>query len=217
MTLTWYGLSSFKITNTGGEVAVVTDPFAKDSGLTPPRGAADIVLISKDDELHGNVDGITGDPLIIRNPGEFDVKGIHIRGIYPGPSGLTGNPEDENIIIYQLEVGGVKIGFLGAFGARELTEHQLDELGVIDVLLVPVGGNHGVVNWEWASHIVQQVEPKFVVPCYFEQKGLIFDLDSPTKFIKELGGEPRTEDRLTLKAKDTLIETTQVVVLNPQR
>ena len=78
MTLTWYGLSSFKITNTGGQVSLITDPFAKDSGLTPPRGAADIVFISKDDELHSNIDGITGNPLVIRNPGEFDIKGVHL-------------------------------------------------------------------------------------------------------------------------------------------
>src|SRR3989338_3144776 len=222
MTLTWYGLSSFKITNTGGQVSLITDPFAKDSGLTPPRGAADIVFISKDDELHSNIDGITGNPLVIRNPGEFDIKGVHVRGIPPlelsanNPLGDEG--EHAPVIIYQLEVDGVRLGFLAAFGSRELNEYQLEELGDVDVLLVPVGGNHGVINWEWAPHIVQQVEPKFVVPMYYNQKGLIFDLDSPAKFLKEVGsGEPRSEDRLTLKPRDVAAETMTTVVLNPQR
>ncbi|OGE84875.1 MAG: hypothetical protein A3J48_02035 [Candidatus Doudnabacteria bacterium RIFCSPHIGHO2_02_FULL_46_11] len=222
MTLTWYGLSSFKITNTGGEVTIITDPFHKDSGLTPPRGAADIVVISRPDELHSNTDGMTGNPLIIKNAGEFDVKGVHISGIYPQPPSVA-NPsgiDDAKKIpatVFLLEVDAVKIGFLGVFGERELTEHQLEEMGDIDVLIVPVGGNHGVINWEWASHIVQQVEPRFVVPCYFKQNGVIFDLDSPDKFLKEMGGEPKTEDRLTLKSKDLMTDSTTVVVLNPQR
>lgn len=207
MTLSWYGLSSFKISSVGDKVTLISDPFSKDSGLTPPRGAADIVVISKDTEDCNNTDGITGNPLVIRNPGEFDVKGVHIIGV-DGESGTT---------VYHLEMDGIKIGFLGALKTRELTEAQLDALGNIDVLLVPVGGKEKVCNWEWASHIVQQVEPRFVVPMFYAQSGLKDQLETPDKFLKELGGQAREEDKLTLKPKDLSVETTQVVTLKPQR
>src|SRR3989338_1045141 len=104
MTLSWYGLSSFKITTTGGDFTIITDPFSKESGLTPPRGAANIVFISKDESLFNNVDGITGSPLVIRNPGEFDVSGVHIRGVADEGRATT---------LYHLEADGVKVGFLG--------------------------------------------------------------------------------------------------------
>ena|SRR3989338_4144387 len=211
MTLTWYGLSSFKIASVGGETTIITDPFsASESGLTAPRGGASIVLISKDNKLHNNIDGITGEPKILRNPGEFDINGVHIRGIYDGGRG-------DGTIIFHIEVDGVKIGFLGGLVSRELTEQQLEDLNGVDVLLIPVGGKEKVCNWEWASHIVQQIEPRFVVPCFFKQPGLKFDLDSPEKFVKELGNEPQNLERLTLKPKDVAGDITQVVLLSPQR
>lgn len=207
MTLSWYGLSSFKISSVGDKVTLISDPFSKDSGLTPPRGAADIVVISKDTEDYNNVDGITGNPLVIRNPGEFDVKGVHIIGV----------GDESGITIYHIEMDGIKIGFLGALNTRELTEAQIDALGNIDVLLVPVGGKEKVCNWEWASHIVQQVEPRFVVPMFYAQSGLKDTLETPDKFLKELGGQAREEDKLTLKPKDLAVETTQVITLKSQR
>lgn len=207
MTLSWYGLSSFKISSVGDKVTLITDPFYKDSGLTPPRGGADIVVISKDEAGYNNVDGITGNPLVIRNPGEFDVKGVHIIGI-ADESGTT---------VYHIEVDGIKIAFLGALKTRELSESQVDALGVVDVLLVPVGGKDKVCSWEWASHIVQQVEPRLAVPMFYAQSGLKEALDPADKFLKELGGQAREEDKLTLKPKDLAVETTQVITLRPQR
>ncbi|HYD90187.1 MAG TPA: MBL fold metallo-hydrolase [Flavobacterium sp.] len=210
MTLTWYGLSSFKITAAGDGATVVTDPFAKDSGLTPPRGGADIVLISRDEPGFNNTDGITGEPLVIRNPGEFDYKGIAIRGINHKGATVPGT-------IYQLEVDGINICFIGALEIPELSEEQVEELGTIDVLVVPVGGKDIVCNAENATRIVQQLEPKYVVPSFYAQKGLSMTLDSEEKFLKEMAGQAQTEDRLTLKAKDLTGETVQVVVLNSQR
>lgn len=211
MILSWYGLSSFKISSVGDKVTIITDPFSsKESGLTAPRGGADIVLISKDTELHNNIEGITGDPLVIRNPGEFDIKGVHIRGI------VNDGGRDETTI-YHLEVDGVRIAFLGALNLPELTQQQLEDLNGVDVAVVPIGGKDRVCNWEAAAHIVQQIEPKYVVPSYFSQKGLKFDLDESAKFLKELGGEAREEERLTLKSKDLSLETIQVISLLPQR
>src|SRR4051812_32111398 len=80
MQIHYFGLSSFKITTK--EATAITDPFDKESGLIPPRGAADVLILSeKTNKLYNAVSGISGDPFLVNDPGEYDVKGITVTGI----------------------------------------------------------------------------------------------------------------------------------------
>src|SRR6202008_4875393 len=73
-------LSSFKIQTK--EATVITDPFDKESGLTPPRGNAEIVILGeKLNKLYNATSGISGDPFLVSDPGEYDIKGVTITGI----------------------------------------------------------------------------------------------------------------------------------------
>ena len=74
MTISWYGHSCFKITNQGGHLTIITDPFDKSIGLTPPRGSADIITVSHDHYDHNNIKSISGSPFIINDPGEYEIK-----------------------------------------------------------------------------------------------------------------------------------------------
>ncbi len=77
MQITYFGLSSFKITSK--DRVAITDPFDKSSGLVPPRGAADLVFLSeKTNDLYSATSGISGDPFIVDGPGEYDVKDFAI-------------------------------------------------------------------------------------------------------------------------------------------
>ena len=85
MKITWYGQSCFKFlvkANNGDKITIVIDPFSKDIGLTPPRGTADIVVVSHAHPDHNNVKSLSGEPYVIEGPGEYDVKKVFIRGIY---------------------------------------------------------------------------------------------------------------------------------------
>jgi len=208
MQIQYFGLSSFKITTK--EATIITDPFHKDSGLTPPRGAADIlVLAQKNSKLYSATSGISGEHFDITDPGEYDVKGVTVTGI-------PLKQEDKYITIFLIESEDIRILNLTHIKEFNLTEDELEELGEIDILILPVGGNT-VMSASAASKAVNEIEPKIVIPSHYKMPGLIIDVDDLNKFIKEMGGKKEEMEKLTIKKKDLPEEGTKVVVLDPLR
>jgi L-ascorbate metabolism protein UlaG (beta-lactamase superfamily) len=79
-----------------------------------------------------------------------------------------------------------------------------------------VGGNT-VLSASQAAKVVNEVEPKIVIPSHYKMPELILDLDAKEKFLKEMGGKSETVDKLTVKKKDLQEEGTKVVVLETLR
>ena len=207
MVISWFGLSSFKISF--GSLSLITDPFSKTTGLMPPRGQTDLVILSNaESELYSNRDTV-GDEntFVVDSPGEYDVKGLFIRGV--AGRGAT---------IYSIRMEDIRLGFLGSLKETELSDEQVEELGEIDILFVPVGG-HSVCDAEEAVKIVNQLEPRFVIPMHYAQSGLKTSLDKVEQFLKELGGtKAAPQEKFTLKKSDLAVsDKTEVIVLEPQR
>lgn len=216
MHIIWFGLSSFKIISK--DVTIFTDPFGKAAGLTPPRGAAQIVISSNaDNELANNFSSISGDPFLITGPGEYDIKSIFIKGI---PSKTKTENDKENALahsaIYSMSIEGINVGFLGGFFGKALSDFQEEELNDIDVLLVPVGGG-AVCDAEAATSVINQIEPKIVIPMHYKSPGLALKLDPLEKFLKEMGGKGEEMDKLIVKKNDLEEEKTKLIILAPQR
>lgn len=208
MQIQYFGLSSFKITTK--EATIITDPFHKDSGLTPPRGAADILILAqKNSKLYSATSGISGEPFNISDPGEYDIKGVTVTGV-------PLKQEDKYITIFLIETEDMRILNLTHIKDFNLKENELEELGEIDILVLPVGGNT-VLSASAASKVVNEIEPKIVIPSHYKMPGLIIDVDDLNKFIKEMGGKKEEMEKLTVKKKDLPEEGTKVVVLEPLR
>jgi L-ascorbate metabolism protein UlaG (beta-lactamase superfamily) len=208
MQIQYFGLSSFKISTK--EATIISDPFHKDSGLTPPRGAADILILAqKNSKLYSATSGISGEHFDITDPGEYDIKGVTVTGI-------PLKQEDKYITIFLIESEDIRILNLTHIKEFNLTENELEELGDIDILILPVGGNT-VLSASAAGKVINEVEPKIVIPSHYKMKELILDLDPLEKFIKEMGGKKEEMDKLTLKKKDLPEEGTKVVILEPLR
>lgn len=209
MTLTWFGLSSFKIT--GKDITIITDPFGSKSGLSPVRGAADVVILSNPElEWSTNLTSITGNPFVINGPGEYDIKGTFIIGTAAENKELGANS------IYCIEIDDVRIAFFGAFNQSQLTDEQKEALEGSDIVLIPVGGKQ-VSDYEQAAKIATQLEPYYIVPHSYKTPGVTLNLDKLDNFIKEMGGKPTETDKISVKKKDFTTETTSVIVLAPQR
>src|SRR4029079_10472814 len=134
MQLQYFGLSSFKITTK--EATIITDPFDKKSGLTPPRGAADVLILAeKTNDLYSATSGISGEPFLINDPGEYDVKGVTVTGI------PLKQDEGRYVTVFLIESEDIVI--LNLTHIREFTmkEDDVEDLGEIDILILPVGGN----------------------------------------------------------------------------
>src|SRR3989344_1604423 len=210
MVITWYGQSCFKIQS--GETVVFTDPFNKEIGLTPPRGQADIVTVSHSHFDHNNCESLSGEPLVIEGPGEYEAKKVEVKGVLSWHDDKEGKERGANTI-YVIEIEGVKICHLGDLGQSKLTAEQVEKIDGVDILMVPVGGTY-TIDGETAVDIINQVEPRIVIPMHYKIPGLTAKLDGVDVFLKEMGA-PKKEavDKLTLKKKDLPEEEPEVIVM----
>lgn len=215
MEITWYGLSCFRLRE--GGVTVICDPYEKSAaGLTLPRLKADIVTVSHDRPGHNNAAAITGDPKVLSGPGEYEVKNVNVTGLtFYHRAGAHEVPERN--VAYFFDFDGFTVGHLGDLGQIP-QQRQVEDLGEIDVLLVPVSGEN-TLDAARITEVISLLEPKIVVPMHYQHPGLTSDvmasLDPVDKFLKELGiSEPETETILKV-TKGSLPEETQVILLAP--
>ncbi len=209
MKISWYGQSCFKIETK--KAVIATDPFNKEIGLTPPRFKAEIVTVSHQHSDHNNVSSLKGNPFIIEGPGEYEFKDITVRGINSFHDQSQGKKRGLNTI-FVIEVEDMRICHLGDFGQKELTNEQLEELSEVDILMIPVGGVY-TINGEKAADVINQIEPKIVIPMHYKIPNLKVDLKKVDSFIKEMGTKKEGEQKLTIKKSDLLKEDMRLIVL----
>ena len=151
---------------------------------------------------------------MIDGPGEYEIKGVFIKGII----GFHDNQEGKErglVTIFTIESEGMKICHLSDLGQKELTTEQLDQLGEVDILMLPVGSEHSL-DAKAASSIIGQIEPRVVIPMKYKIPKLKANLDELNKFLKQMGAEDaEKEKRLKIKLKDLPQEETKIIILEP--
>lgn len=200
MYITWYGQSSFKLQEK--DTTVLLDPHSsRQAGLRGPNFKAEIVAISNPDLISQARKDIK-EGFLIDGPGEYELRGVFILGV----------KSKEGKIIYQIEIDGVKIGYLGEI-SQPLTDDEIEKLNGIDVLLIPIGNKKKVLPAEAAVKIIREIEPKIVIPSCYQMPGLKIELDTLSKFLKEAGVKSTEAlEKVRLTKKD-LPEEMQTIIL----
>lgn len=214
MQITWLGHSTFRLQGKAASdvVTIVTDPFYPEKvGLKLPRLEADIVTISHDHEDHNNSEAVKGEPFIINGPGEYEIKGIYVDGIHSFHDAEKGGKRGDNII-YRFDIEDISIAHLGDLG-HELDDKQLERLEGTDILLVPVGGVY-TLDAQKAVSVINQIEPRIVIPMHYKVPGLKIDLGTVDQFLKAIAIKPSYEEKLKIAKKDLPQDDMQVVVLS---
>ncbi|MCH8049171.1 MBL fold metallo-hydrolase [Patescibacteria group bacterium] len=211
MTITWNGLGSFSIVGKpiSGDVSLITDPYQNTTGLRFPRTLnASIVIQSHDDPVANNLAAVAGEdkskPFQITHAGEYEIQGIFVNGVRAPKKDGTEHT------LYRIGVEGINIGFLGALD-RKLTDTELEGLGNIDVLILPVGGGP-VGAKEIASEVVQQVEPRLVIPSHFNIPGLKKKLEDVKAFCKELSCASEEAHKIKITKSSLPVDEVQIIV-----
>ena len=216
MDIKYLGHSSFRIR--GKTAAIVTDPFDKQMvGLSFPSVTANIITVSHEHADHNYVESVTSRDdaspiMIIRGPGEYEVHGVKIVGIHTFHDHENGALRGTNTI-YRIEIDGMSILHCGDLG-HVLTDDQLEEIGTVEVLMIPTGG-HFTIDEKEAVKVVNQIEPSIVIPMHYKHPGLAasFSMLSPVdSFIAEMEKEPVREQKLVLTKDKIPLETTVVVL-----
>lgn len=210
MTINWFGQSCFRIEAKEGSILI--DRFYEEkTGLKPPKIKDDIVLVTHEHQDHNNVEDINPEAFLINTPGEYEKKGIAIRGISSYHDKTEGKERGMNTI-YVIKAEDMTICHLGDLGQEKLDEKQVDEIGDIDILLVPVGGNY-TINYKEAIGVIGQIEPKIIIPMHYKVKDLKSDIEGPEKFVKELGLTPEKVDKYKIAKKLLPLEEMKLVIL----
>jgi len=216
MEITWYGQSCFRLTERG-MATVVTDPFDhKLIGYSPLKLKADIVTVSHDAPGHNNTDAVKGTLHVIDGPGEFEIGGVFITGVQTDAAGKKAKDALRNTL-YVFDYDGITVAHLGD-PKNVPTQAEVEALGTVNVVLVPVGGGSGL-NAAKAAEVVSLLEPNLVIPMHYATPDSKVELDSLNKFLKEMGlGANTVEKQASLKVThSSLPEETHVVTLEYQR
>jgi L-ascorbate metabolism protein UlaG (beta-lactamase superfamily) len=212
MTIHYYGLSCFRLTSTLHDVSVLIDPPFQSAGWKIPRVNPDIVLFSSHSHQvpFKSKDGSAS--FAVTSPGEYEVKNIFVYGVDAKKKNTKGKGE-EHTTFFVLAVDDVFVGHVGGLD-RPLTEHELDQLGRIDILLLPVGGGSSL-DAKGALEVVGQIEPRIVIPMEYKIPGLKGDLHPVDDFLKEYGTKDvKRDDKLKVMKKDLPAGDMSVIILN---
>ena len=213
------GHAAFRLRGRDG--IVLTDPFDRSVGFDIGRPTAHVVTISHHHPDHANVAVVKSMReriFTIDGPGEYEVGGILITGVRTYHDKQKGADLGTNTV-YVIHMDDVVFCHLGDLG-HELTTHQIDEIGNVDVLFIPVGGGETIGPVEAVS-VISQLEPRIVVPMHYAlpgQQNFHVDLAPLEKFTHELGlKEVVAEDKLNVTAANLPAEgeETRVVVMKP--
>ncbi len=195
MKISWYGQSCFKIKCKN--IEIVIDPYDKNLGLKLPKIKADLALVNHDHYDHNNTKELSGNPIIINSPGEYEIKETFIYGQEAYHDNNKGSKLGV-ITMYLIDDEKVRLAHLSDLGQKELSDKQLDFLDSIDVLLIPIGGKYTLSAPEAVS-LIKEIEPRIVIPMHYKISGLKEDLAGVDEFIKEIGLVPEKTTELKVE------------------
>lgn len=184
MEINWLGLSCFRLTERG-MATVVTDPYDHNStGFKPLKLRGEIVTVSHDASGHNFITSVKGHTRVITGPGEFEIGGVFITGVQTNRKSKQSTDELRNTL-YVFDYDGITVAHLGDLH-RVPSQTEIENLGGVNVVLVPVGGGKSL-NAAKAAEIVSLLEPGIVIPMHYQVPESKLNLDPLDRFLKEMG------------------------------
>lgn len=204
MEITWLGRTCFRLKGRDG--IVLMDPCPPDSGYRYLAQPAEIVTLShRDDPRFSWLEGVSGAPLVLDAPGEYEVGGILVTGI------ASRLPDGGRNVVFVVEIDGIRIGHLGVPAP---SHPGLDEVKDVDILLMPVGGAPSL-NAAAAADAMTTVDPRVAIPMLYKTDLETMELDPLDRFIKETGTKAEPQAKLTI-TRASLPQELSVMLLQPR-
>ncbi len=209
MEITWYGYNCYGVkTKTG---TLVMDPYKNDIGLKLPSLKADVVILSDEENKSNNPEAVEGNPKILTWPGEYEVAGIAITAMEISTPAEGKKPANK-AMIYTFDADGLKVCYIDDFSVP-IGDDLMDNIGDVDILLVPVKG-----NLEEIHKTIEEIEPRVVIPIGCKTTGLKVEAGDLEAFLKKSGtkaGNP--EPKFSVNTRNDLPqEKTEFIILAPQ-
>lgn len=208
MDLQYFGANCVRISSK--KFSIVVDDNLKALGLKSITKPSDISLRTNQEIPSFQEAAFSADI-----PGEYEISGAIIRGI--AARAHMDEEGKQGVVIYTIEAEDARVGVLGHI-FPELSEDQLEQIGMLDVLVVPVGGHGYTLDGVGALKVIKQIEPKVIAPVHYADKAIKYDVPQAelNEAIKELGMEPaETVSKYRVRAGDPA-DATKLVILERQ-
>lgn len=209
MEFQYFGANCIKISSK--KASLVIDDNLASFGLKPVVSSKDIALYTTN-----LVERAKDAYFTISVPGEYEVSDASIQGI--AARSHMDEDSQRSAVIYRIILDDVRIAVVGHIHPN-LTDDELEALGTIDILFVPVGGNGYTLDGVGAQKIVKGIEPKIVIPTHYADPKLNYEVPQTEleEALKGLAMEPSERvDVLKMKGLEFSADGSKLIVLNRQ-
>lgn len=218
MKLKYLAHSAFLITSSKN-TTILTDPyeaggFSGAIGYQPIAEPIDIITISHEHADHNYIGPSHRNAILINQPTSFTLDNIEIKGITTYHDKKLGKDRGKNII-FTIKVDDIAICHLGDLG-HKLSIEQIEAIGIIDILLTPIGGIY-TIDAEEADVIINALCPKICIPMHYKTEKLGYSLGTVTSFIKNKKNAKIIADSEIELTRNQLPTTTEIWVLPPAK
>lgn len=206
MDIKFFGANCIRLQNK--KAGVVVDDNLQSLGQKSITKENDLSIYTQKQEE----DKIPKSVFYVDRPGEYEVLNVSIKGI--SARSHIDEPDKKSAVMYRLVMNDLKIGIVGHI-YPEISDEQLESLGMIDVLFIPVGGNGFTLDAIGALKIIKKIGPSIVIPTHYKDPKLKYEVpqDSIEEIRKVLSMEPAEKlESLTLKGRE-FAEGTRLVIL----
>lgn len=151
--------------------------------------------------------------LRIEGPGEYGIADFDITGI-AAQRHLDAESDPKKSTIYRVEASGFRVALLGNI-YEKLSEDQLEAIGVVDILIIPVGGGGYTLDPTGAINLTRQIDPKVVIPIHYNDSSLKYEVPQAelNEFTSQLGAPVEQVSKYKLKQGASLPSVLTVVEL----
>lgn len=208
MEIQYFGANCVRLSSK--KATIVIDDNLAEVGQKTITKKGDIALFT-------GVHGSAGEDvkITINQPGEYEVSDTSIVGI--AARAHMDEAGTNHATMFKIVSDDVRIAVVGHV-YPDLTDNQLEEIGMVDVLVVPVGGNGFTLDPVGALKVIRKIGPKVIIPTHYAEKGLGYAVPQQdlSAVLHELGMEPaETVAKYKFKPGEQP-DTTQLVVLEKQ-
>lgn len=204
MDIIWHGYTCLEI-KTKQAVAII-NPYKEGNGLKLPALKANIAIITANEEGNDNLKAVTGDVNKIDWPGEYEIKELAV----------TARKSPVNGSLFLTLVGeNIKVCYMENMG-KELNDELLETIGDVDVLIISVGGDKGM-DAQSAHKIIEEIEPRCVIPMNYAVEGSTKELANLEGFLKIAGtNPPEPIEKFSVSGKGQFREDAMdIIILKP--
>jgi L-ascorbate metabolism protein UlaG (beta-lactamase superfamily) len=209
MEITWLGHSSFLLQDSKGR-KLLTDPFDATIGYEIYKGSPDIVTISHQHFDHNYTKELNGNYKTLDKIGMFYICDISIKGTPSYHDKNKGAKRGDNII-FTFKMDDYTLCHLGDLG-HPLSNDDIDAIGNVDVLFIPVGGNY-TLNGKEAAEVTKKINPKIVIPMHYKTPLVSFPLDGVETFLMYMKNAIKIDSNKLL-INNEIKESMSVKILN---